>query len=68
MYLAARDWGIQPSEFWDMTVGEWLLEADAKYRASPRGQRSKKIRGWLADAELTDEEWNAKYGNNVSKS
>lgn len=24
----AREWGIQPSEFWDMTLGEWFLEYD----------------------------------------
>lgn len=28
MYLWARRWGIQPSEFWAMTIGEWWLEYD----------------------------------------
>jgi len=27
MYLAARAWGIQPSEFWAMTLSEILAEA-----------------------------------------
>lgn len=27
MYLAARSWGVQPGEFWSMTMGEWMLEA-----------------------------------------
>jgi len=26
MYLLARSWGIQPTEFWDMTLGEWFAE------------------------------------------
>lgn len=26
MYLHARSWGVQPSEFWAMTMGEWFLE------------------------------------------
>jgi hypothetical protein len=26
VYLHARAWGIQPSEFWAMTIGEWFLE------------------------------------------
>lgn len=30
MYLWARTWGIQPSEFWGMTMGEWWLEYDLK--------------------------------------
>lgn len=28
MYLWARQWGIQPSEFWGMTMSEWWLEYD----------------------------------------
>ena len=28
MYLAARGWGIQPSEFWGMTMAEWFCEYD----------------------------------------
>lgn len=26
MYLAARAWGVQPSEFWGMTMAEWFCE------------------------------------------
>jgi len=29
-YQAARGWGIQPSEFWAMSVWEWWAELDAK--------------------------------------
>ena len=28
MYLFARSWGIQPSEFWEMTLSEWWAEYD----------------------------------------
>ena len=27
MYMTARGWGLPPSEFWGMTLGEWCLEA-----------------------------------------
>lgn len=30
MYLWAREWGIQPSEFWDMTMCEWWAEYDLR--------------------------------------
>lgn len=36
MYLAARAWGIQPSEFWDMTMGEFLLEAGHHIANAPK--------------------------------
>lgn len=26
MYLWAREWNIQPSEFWGMTLAEWWCE------------------------------------------
>jgi hypothetical protein len=29
-YQAARDWGIQPSEFWSMSPQEWWWEMDAR--------------------------------------
>jgi len=30
MYLWARQWGIQPTEFWNMTIGEWWAEYDLR--------------------------------------
>jgi hypothetical protein len=30
LYLWARQWGIQPSEFWDMTLSEWWAEWESK--------------------------------------
>lgn len=62
MYLTARGWGIQPSEFWAMTLSEYMLELEARYRETPQGRHELKREQWLADAELTDEEWRAKYG------
>ena len=29
-YQAARGWGIQPAEFWAMSLWEWWAEFDAK--------------------------------------
>lgn len=28
LYMWAREWGIQPSEFWGMTIAEWWCEYD----------------------------------------
>lgn len=30
MYLWAREWGIQPSEFWEMTISEWWAEYELR--------------------------------------
>lgn len=62
MYVAARGWGIQPSEFWEMTIREWLLEAHHRWLASEEGQAWQKKQVWLEDAKLTEEEWRRKYG------
>ena len=49
MYLWAREWGIQPSEFWDMTVGEWWAEYDLR---SPAGDE--KFAGKLTRNDVDD--------------
>jgi len=66
MYLAARKWGIQPSEFWDMTMVEWMLEARFHMDQSPVGRAAQKRDEWLEDMEMTDEEWWAKHGTSQS--
>lgn len=38
MYLCARSWGIQPDQFWNMTIGEWQLEAAQKYEEATGGK------------------------------
>lgn len=45
-----------------MTLSEYMLEADFHYEQSPEGQRAAKREVWLADAELSSEEWQEKYG------
>lgn len=45
-----------------MTLSEYMLELEARYRETPQGRHELKREQWLADAELTDEEWRAKYG------
>lgn len=62
MYTSARSWGIQPSEFWDMTISEWLVEAHHHWQHSEQGQFQRKKAIWKEDAELTKEEWLRKYG------
>lgn len=62
MYVAARNWGIQPGEFWEMTMSEWLLEAHMHWLESDEGKLHIKRRQWMEDAELSKEEWMAKYG------
>lgn len=60
MYALARDWGIQPSEFWGMTLHEWFVEF--KFRKA----QNDKISGKLTDEDqarmeenirMTDEEF-----------
>jgi hypothetical protein len=50
-YKAARDWGIQPSEFWAMSVQEWWWEADSKIAVS---KRLKKGPSGFSEAEWED--------------
>jgi len=35
-YKAAREWGVQPSEFWSSSVQEWYWELESKYDAAQR--------------------------------
>lgn len=35
-YRAAREWGIQPSEFWAMSPAEYWAEFDTKYEMAQR--------------------------------
>lgn len=51
MYLAARAWGIQPSEFWGMTMGEWMLEAGMHME---QAEKAPKTPGVLSDAEKAE--------------
>ena len=30
-YTLAIEWGIQPSEFWNMSIAEWWWVFDSKY-------------------------------------
>jgi hypothetical protein len=53
MYLFARDWGIQPSEFWNMTMSEWWVEYEAKAPAA----KGEKFAGKLTRSDV--EELNA---------
>lgn len=43
MYLWAREWGIQPSEFWQMTISEWWLEYELKSPKDPKGTYAGKL-------------------------
>jgi hypothetical protein len=45
----ARSWGIQPGEFWDMTLSEWFCE----YRHNkPKGQEG--YAGRLTQSDVDD--------------
>ncbi len=68
MYLSARQWGIQPSEFWAMTMREWYVEFEFyNDKASPDTYAGKLTNGdvdnMIDDAELTTEEWWRKHGS-----
>jgi hypothetical protein len=50
MYLYARQWGIQPSEFWNMTIAEWWLE----YETNAPSQDGEKFAGKLTRSDVDD--------------
>jgi hypothetical protein len=57
MYLHARSWGIQPSEFWNMTIPEWWAEYDLNTKAAP----GDKFAGKLTQGDVDDLlEWTLK--------
>ena len=67
MYLAARRWGIQPSEFWGMTLPEW--HAEFEMNSGPLD--SEKYAGTLTEdkvlelevrSEVSEEEWWKEHG------
>jgi hypothetical protein len=49
MYLHARSWGVQPSEFWNMTLSEWWAEYDHHDTTSPG-----KFAGNLTQEDVND--------------
>jgi hypothetical protein len=50
MYLWAREWGIQPGEFWEMTIPEWFLEYELK---APK-DKSETYAGKLTRADVDE--------------
>tara|TARA_R100001086_G_C11648724_1_gene206733 strand:+ start:188 stop:361 length:174 start_codon:yes stop_codon:yes gene_type:complete len=48
MYLLARQWGIQPGEFWAMTLNEWFFEYDQRRERDP----SRDYAGSLTQADV----------------
>lgn len=50
MYLWAREWGIQPSEFWQMTIPEWWIE----YELRAPAEKSERYAGTLTRAEVEE--------------
>jgi len=50
MYLWARKWGIQPSEFWEMTISEWWAEYDINAPSEP----GEKYAGKLTRADVEE--------------
>ena len=59
-YQAARDWGMQPSEFWGLSPWEWWTELDAKVAESRAieeridGAKAGKSGGTFSKAEWTE--------------
>lgn len=57
MYLHARLWGIQPSEFWAMTMSEWFAEyamnnkSNDNYAGSLTQGDIDDIEDWLEELE-----------------
>lgn len=58
--------GIMPSEYWEMTAGEFLviaqMEADNAPVSDGGKMRHKDARELALDLDLSDEEWWIKHG------
>lgn len=71
MYLAARQWGIQPSEFWEMTMSEWYCEFELHIKDAPGAYAGKLTNGvvddMVDDMQLTDAEWWGKHGSSSNQ-
>lgn len=50
MYLAARSWGVQPGEYWDMTLGEFMAELEQRRPRDPANDYA----GSLTRADVED--------------
>jgi len=48
MFLAARSWGLSPSEFWSMTIPEYYAELEW------RAPAEKKHAGKLTDEDVEE--------------
>lgn len=61
MYLHSRSWGVQPSEFWAMTLGEWYAEYELHTNVN-----EKKYAGKLTKSDVDDlKEWMEKKNVNT---
>lgn len=49
LYLSARSWGVQPSEFWDMTFHEWIVEFEMRMPEIDGGYAGSLTMGAVAD-------------------
>lgn len=67
MYLHARQWGIQPSEFWEMTLKEWYCEYELHAKMLENARLPGRLTTDLVedledDLKLTPEQFRAKHG------
>jgi hypothetical protein len=61
-YLAGRKLGLQPSEFWDMTLPEFFAEMDAAVEEGGKGkpqkglseQEAQELLEWMKDEPAAD--------------
>jgi hypothetical protein len=51
-----------------MSLSEWMVEADWQWRQSDEGRHAAKKSEWLAQMEMTDEEWWSQNGASRSES
>lgn len=68
-YQAARSWGIQPSEFWQLPVADWWVELDAKLvEARQMEERLDQAKtGKSARGAFTNAEWDAARKKHAEK-
>ena len=71
LYLSARSWGIQPSEFWCMTLAEWFSEAEQRREKQPGDYAGNLTRADVQElqeiANMSDEEWERYNGTSTAR-
>lgn len=67
--MAVVNFGLPPSEFWEMTMNEWFALHEVHRPNDYAGKLTHdRVDDLLDDIELSDQEWWAKHGSTRNQS